>query len=211
MCNHTQTANKSITKTFRGQEFHADVAVCTVCGEDLWTAEAQDKYMAWLGELYSSSKTKDLFSIQAFFTDDASLHLAAWQRRYPGVDRSQLIRSLTMVYIELVAPHHELVKIVDAIASSKVYSDLTQLPAKQKVPVRFRPAGYEVVMGLSEAFGIPPAKIVENASQKMLALLDWLEDGRLREEAVILKAENERQRQKLRDVACQVDLVLKAA
>lgn len=202
MCEHENTKKSKFTKVLGGHTFSSAATMCSDCGAILHSQEIQNSYMAWLGDLYSDANAKELFTIQPMFTAQALEQIDGFAARYPTLGRSDVIRILVTVYNEKVAPFPMLREAVNDLSEKKIYAGLFD-GSRKRASVRFRPASFERITGLSEALECPPAKIVESAVLGMLVVLKYWELSEKHHQSDSID--------ELEDLPEQVDLMLKAA
>ena len=172
MCDHKNTKAAMLKKIFKTQTFRTKGQVCVDCGAEFWTADLHHKYMAWLGKLYSGKSTKELFTVQVLMPAGSIKAFENIATEYPGVTSSDIIRALFAVYNDYVAPNPSVASSIEDLAEIAI-SGALRVGKKTRINVRFKPAVFENLAGLSQAFTIPEAKIVENGVISMLVVLDF--------------------------------------
>ena len=202
MCEHKNTKTATLSKKFGSLTFTTKGLACIDCGADCWTVEAHAKYMAWLGGLYSAEATKEQFSVQVLLPAGAVKAINAIATRFPGIKTSVIVRALFAAYNDHVAPRPALAAAADAVAKMPEYQSF-QEGERTRVNVRFKPASYEDLRGLAEAFEVPEAKIVENAVLCMLAVFNFCNSIREKGDTKNIA--------EMRSVSATIETVLKAA
>jgi hypothetical protein len=159
--------------------------------------------MTWLGGLYNAEDTRAQFAVQVFLPEGAIVALKKIEDRFPGVTNSTIVRALFAIYSDRVTTREPLNRAVEDLIKMDEYRHLSE-GTRSRVHVRFKPASFEDLHGLAEAFDMSPAKIVENAVIRMLAVLEWgdsAHDGQIEEGSVV----------ELKNVNATVEITLKAA
>jgi hypothetical protein len=165
-CFHPRTKDGITKRKFLGETFRTKATVCSDCGAELWDSDVQGKFNGWLAKLHTSKRGK--FQIQPFFTTNARECLKKMTLEFPGSKESSIVRAMTFLYLES-AHDKELLGRMESLFKGDGFDSLKS-GKKSSLAVGFNPMGIMAVHGWAELAAVTPAKVVEEATLRVLAV-----------------------------------------
>ena len=166
-CQHKNTAIKKVLKSFFEESHSFKLKVCNDCQSEFWGQKEQERYYHWMNDIYL--KKRHLFQIQYKINDNLHACLEKLNEKFPNANESQLVRSLIMVYINVVEENESLQKKMEKhINNSDQECSLLTKNAKRLKKVQFNVLGMEDIFAVSEMLSIKPHNFIENALFRML-------------------------------------------
>lgn len=165
-CLHKRTKDGTTKRKVLGETFRSKATVCSDCGAELWDSDVQGRFNVWLTKLHSTKRGK--FQLQPVFTPDARACLRKIILEFPGSKESAIVRAMTFLYLESTRDK-KLLAHMEAVFKGESFDPLRS-GKKSSMPVGFNPMGILAVLGWAELASMTPAKVVEEATLRVLAV-----------------------------------------
>lgn len=168
-CSHSQTSNENQQRSFEGEIFKYKSLVCQDCGASLWDVQVEEKFNAWLDKLYDQNSKRNKFQIQFQISVTALKCLDQVLNRFPGVERSYLMRALIAVYTDVILPHADFSAYLEDIEKSPELLSFTN-DESAKFKLQFKPRAIMDLRAFSEMLEEKPGRVVEDILHRMISL-----------------------------------------
>lgn len=166
-CEHPQVRTEMVKKEYFGEQFTAKGVVCAECEAILWDSKLQEKFNDWLIRLDASKRDK--FTIQFSLTERALECLEHLAKQFPGVNDSQILRALAVIYFNKVAPNPEFARRIESITESDVFKSLLT-GEKRRSKVHFKPSALLDIHSWAKIVDLPPSRLLEESILRVFSV-----------------------------------------
>lgn len=168
MCEHIFFKRELQSRAFLGETFTFLAEVCQECGFVLWDKEVSENFVDWFSKREISS---DRLSMKFSLNKIPYEFLLQMVARFPGIDRSDVIRALVSVYMDVVLKDPVLNESVERVTRGDIFKSFSAFEQEKKlIGIRFKPFALLDISDWARIAGLPNVRFVEEAVLRMVAI-----------------------------------------
>lgn len=167
-CQHEHLQSKKLEKEFLGKKFIFTAQFCDDCGATIWTEDLNKEFYAWINK---ANFDRNKLTVQLKLSTAAVECLDELERTYfPGAKRTPLLRALTLVYLDKIAPDERKASLLERVNEMPISTSFNNAE-KHPVKVEFKPRAMLDIADWCDALDVTPAQLLEEVIYRMLGLI----------------------------------------